>query len=259
MVYGCGVFIGQFLSQVALSWEVLLGAGFFTLPMGLIVYGLNDIADRESDAMNPRKGGAEGAILQPLETKRLLVIILVAAALCTSVFCLTKQYGLLIATLVIYLFAYLYSLKPIRLKARPGLDSLSNGILVGSIFMAGCWAKVRGTHLPAPPVLLLAATIVCTAGYHALTTVMDYATDKASGDRTIGVAFGKTTTPLLSAMAFLVSALLLARQSPWVSLDLVLCAGLICLGCRYNSPRAIWKICLGIFLLLLLGILPIIV
>jgi len=42
-----------------------LGALFFLIPYNLLMYGINDVFDYESDLRNPRKGGIEGALLDP--------------------------------------------------------------------------------------------------------------------------------------------------------------------------------------------------
>ena len=42
-----------------------IGALFFLIPYNLLMYGINDVFDYESDLRNPRKGGIEGALLDP--------------------------------------------------------------------------------------------------------------------------------------------------------------------------------------------------
>jgi len=41
----------------------LVGTLFFLIPYNLLMYGINDVFDYESDLRNPRKGGIEGALL----------------------------------------------------------------------------------------------------------------------------------------------------------------------------------------------------
>ena len=53
--------------------ELLLIA-FATFPLNLLVYALNDLHDRASDRLNPRKGSAEGRACERL----------LAAALCRA-------------------------------------------------------------------------------------------------------------------------------------------------------------------------------
>ena len=44
----------------AIFW---VGSIFFLVPYNLLMYGINDVFDYESDLANPRKGGVEGALL----------------------------------------------------------------------------------------------------------------------------------------------------------------------------------------------------
>jgi 4-hydroxybenzoate polyprenyltransferase len=41
-----------------------IGTLFYLIPYNLLMYGVNDVYDYESDLRNPRKGGIEGAKLQ---------------------------------------------------------------------------------------------------------------------------------------------------------------------------------------------------
>ena len=38
---------------------------WLTLPFNLLIYGVNDVFDQETDAKNPRKGSLEGARIKP--------------------------------------------------------------------------------------------------------------------------------------------------------------------------------------------------
>jgi len=42
---------------------LLVGTVFFLVPYNLLMYGVNDVFDHESDLRNPRKGGVEGIVL----------------------------------------------------------------------------------------------------------------------------------------------------------------------------------------------------
>mgnify|MGYP006927959340 CR=1 FL=1 len=47
-----------------LNITLIIGSVFFLIPYNLLMYGINDVFDYESDIRNPRKGGIEGAIEQ---------------------------------------------------------------------------------------------------------------------------------------------------------------------------------------------------
>ena len=58
---------------------LVVGTIFFLIPYNLAMYGINDVFDYQSDAVNPRKGGVEGALLPPSVHRTVLVV---ATALC---------------------------------------------------------------------------------------------------------------------------------------------------------------------------------
>lgn len=53
----------------AMFWVSTL---FFLIPYNLLMYGVNDVYDYESDILNPRKGGIEGAVTPRIYHKLIL-------------------------------------------------------------------------------------------------------------------------------------------------------------------------------------------
>ncbi len=99
---------------------------WLTLPFNLLIYGVNDIFDQETDAKNPRKGTLEEARIRPEEVRHIWrgVLLTNLPFLVYFVFFLP-----LLATLWMVLYALLfagYSVPPARFKARSYLDSWSN-------------------------------------------------------------------------------------------------------------------------------------
>ena len=119
-------FIGLWLTGKLWHFEFLPILLWLTLPFNLLIYGINDISDREVDALSTRKGGLEGVKLQKSEVWQVLLavtalnlpfLIYFAAAFSSSAFFVMIAYALIFLA---------YSVEPIRLKARPIVDSLSN-------------------------------------------------------------------------------------------------------------------------------------
>lgn len=48
------------------TWLVVLGTVFFLIPYNLLMYGVNDVFDYESDKRNPRKGGADSCFIMTM-------------------------------------------------------------------------------------------------------------------------------------------------------------------------------------------------
>ncbi|HBB38783.1 MAG TPA: prenyltransferase, partial [Candidatus Aquiluna sp.] len=54
-----------FITTGEVTAQLIIGTLFFLIPYNLLMYGVNDVFDYESDLANPRKGGIEGALLEP--------------------------------------------------------------------------------------------------------------------------------------------------------------------------------------------------
>ena len=165
----------------------------------LVVFGVNDVYDYESDKRNPRKviDGLEGGLLDPIFHSDVL-----KAAYCSTAFIITSALITggrenVIATILLVALGWQYSSPPLRLKEIPILDSLSNG---GIVFLAWfCGFSFSGLsifEIPSKGIMLS----LCTTGIHALGAVMDTEADMASGQRTIATAFGKRPAAIFAAL-----------------------------------------------------------
>ena len=107
-------------------WEAIWILLWVTLPFNLLIYGINDIFDQETDNINIRKGGYGGAKIDPREVPW----IAWGVALTNIPFLIYFAFNYSLAT-NIWMWAYalsffFYSSPPLRFKGRPFLDSLSN-------------------------------------------------------------------------------------------------------------------------------------
>jgi 4-hydroxybenzoate polyprenyltransferase len=57
--------LAYYLTTEQVDSNLIIGCVFFLIPYNLLMYGINDVFDYESDIRNPRKGGVEGALLPP--------------------------------------------------------------------------------------------------------------------------------------------------------------------------------------------------
>ena len=105
---------------------LVVGFVFFLIPYNLLMYGINDVFDYESDLRNPRKGGVEGALLPPA-LHRITLITSVLVPLPFLV--LLVMWGSFSASAVLALslfFVIAYSAKGVRFKEIPFLDSMTS-------------------------------------------------------------------------------------------------------------------------------------
>jgi 4-hydroxybenzoate polyprenyltransferase len=118
--------VGMWLSGDLWRWDFLPLLLWVTLPFNLLIYGVNDVFDLETDAKNPRKGTIEGARIRSEEVRHIGRGVLITNLPLLIYFVIFLPFG---ATLWMVLYTLLfvgYSAPPARFKARPYLDALSN-------------------------------------------------------------------------------------------------------------------------------------
>jgi 4-hydroxybenzoate polyprenyltransferase len=176
--------IGMWLSGDLWRWGFLPIVLWLMLPFNLLIYGINDVFDQETDAKNPRKGTLEGARIRPEEvgyiwrgvvlTNAPFVIYFVASLPSLATFWMVL-YALLFAG---------YSVPPARFKARPYLDSLSNAAYAFPLVFTPL-------ALSASPVWPAAIGLMAwSAAKHTFDAVQDVDEDRKVGIETTAVRLG---------------------------------------------------------------------
>lgn len=197
---------GYVLTQ-GVDLTLVVGTIYFLIPYNLAMYGTNDVFDYESDLRNPRKGGAEGAVLDRRLHRPMLVAVAVANVPFLA-YLVAVGSPLSGGVLAIGLFAVIaYSVTGLRFKERPVLDSLTSSIhfvspavyalvLAGAVFTPQLWA-------------VLAAFFLWGAASHAFGAVQDVLADRAGGIRSIATVFGARASVRMAIGAYLVAGALL--------------------------------------------------
>ena len=186
---------------------LIVGTIYFLIPYNLAMYGINDVFDYESDLRNPRKGGVEGALLDPRIHRTTLI-----AALVTNVpflvYLVVVGNPLSWLVLAISVFAVIaYSMKGLRFKEKPFLDSLTSSthfvspavyglVLAGATFTLELW-------------LILTAFFLWGIASHAFGAVQDVIADREGGLASIATVIGARATTRLAVIAYVLSGLLL--------------------------------------------------
>jgi 4-hydroxybenzoate polyprenyltransferase len=208
--------VAYYLVTRSFDATFFLGTLFFLIPYNLLMYGINDVFDYESDLRNPRKGGIEGALLEP-RLHRLTVISAVASSVPFILF-LTFA-GTLASTGWLYLFVFTviaYSAKGLRFKEKPFLDSLtSSSHFVGPMIFG---LSIAGANLGDPNlVMFIAAFSLWGIASHAFGAVQDVKADREGGISSIATAIGARATTRFAWLAYLAAALLVAFSiQPWL-------------------------------------------
>jgi 4-hydroxybenzoate polyprenyltransferase len=181
------------------------GLVYVTLPLGLIIYGWNDIADATIDQLNPRKGsflfGARGSQDQ---LARLPLKIALAQAIFAVLFMLFTGPKILIWFSGLIAFTAIYNFPRHGLKQNPPFDILNQaGYLL--VFVLSSWLN----HAPQLrwPAMLFGALFAMHS--HVFGEVMDIVPDRAGGRRTTATVIGAVPSKLLISGMLAIEAILI--------------------------------------------------
>jgi 4-hydroxybenzoate polyprenyltransferase len=191
---------------------LVIGTIYFLVPYNLAMYGINDVFDYESDLRNPRKGGLEGAVLDPRFHRPILVaVVLTNVPFLVALVLLGGPDSWLV--LAISVFAVVaYSAKGLRFKERPVLDSITSS--THFVSPAVYAAALAGRTPDARTVLLLAAFFCWGMASHAFGAVQDIPADREAGIGSVATVAGARRT-VIGAFVLYAAAGVLAASSGW--------------------------------------------
>lgn len=223
---------------LALSWGLWL-----TFPANLFLYGVNDLFDEETDALNEKKTSyetrlsptARGRLIRGLRASLVLGVLL---ATLQTLFVSSSVAIVGIAGLL--LLGWQYSAPPLRAKARPFIDSASNILyafpaLIGAGVMGATWPDLA--WMP-----LVAGGLWCMS-MHAFSAVPDIHADTQAGLSTIATTLGKRGTIAFCASLYLAASALLVPTFGWSILLLgTLYLGLMIAAWRTTNTEALFRV-----------------
>ena len=193
---------------------LIVGTLFFLIPYNLVMYGVNDVFDYESDLRNPRKGGIEGALL-PKEIHKTVIWAGVATSLPFVIYLDFAGNPASSFWLALVMFTVVaYSVKHLRFKEIPVLDSITSAShFVGPMVFA--LALTETTLLnPGLPASIV-AFILWGMASHAFGAVQDVRADREANIASIATFFGaRFTTRLALVMYVAAGSLLLTLGMP---------------------------------------------
>ena len=173
--------VGMWLAGRLWSWEALPILLWLTLPFNLLIYGVNDVFDQETDAQNPRKGTLEGARIERSEVRSIALGVVVTNLPFLIYFALFAPPSA-VAWMLLYALLFVgYSVPPARFKARPYLDSLSNAAYAFPLVFV---PLALGTGPVWPAAIGLMAW---SAAKHTFDAVQDVDEDRKVGIKTTAV------------------------------------------------------------------------
>lgn len=197
---------GYLVMGGAIDVRLIIGTLFFLIPYNLLMYGINDVCDYESDMRNPRKGGVEGAVT-PRRYHQVIVWLAVLSCLpfvLTLVIMGNWQSGLVLT--VVLFFVVAYSATGLRFKEMPLLDSVTSSLhFVGPLLYA--YSLVGTTQAG----WLAASAFFCWGmASQAFGAVQDIVPDREAEICSIATFFGARVTVWLAMLLYVAAIGLVA-------------------------------------------------
>lgn len=197
---------------------LIVGTLFFLIPYNLLMYGVNDVFDYESDLLNPRKGGIEGDVVRDRErARRVHRGIITASALTVApmmAWLIVQGTPPSAMTLAVVVFAVVaYSAPVLRFKERPFLDSFTSalhfaGPLMYALVLTGTGLTARGVW----PIWV--AFLAWGMASHAFGAVQDVRADREGGIASIGTVMGARVTTWFALVMYAAASVVLLVL-PW--------------------------------------------
>ena len=213
-LYLGGTYLIGYMIGITTIFELLnpffaLNLFFFLFPANVFLYGVNDYYDEDTDIFNPKKDDKEYRVTA--KDRRTLIALILVSFL----------YGLLLLIIqpdniarllfgIFLLLSFLYSAKPIRFKARPFIDFMSNFLYVMPAIIA--FYQLRFI-IPFP--IPLFAAFMWTSAMHLFSAVPDIEADKQADITTTAVLIGYVPSLLLCFGFWLMFAIILNFITPW--------------------------------------------
>ncbi len=158
---------------------------YFLFPANILLYGVNDFYDAETDKINPKKGSKE-YLIDDRDRKGIKAILTITLFLSLIMLLLQRD---IVERQIFGSFLFLswfYSAKPIRFKSIPFLDSASNVLFA----LPGVFAYYQVSGMLPPAIVILAAFLHSFA-MHLFSAIPDIQPDKSVGLSTTAVFLGE--------------------------------------------------------------------
>lgn len=187
---------------------------FFTYPANLMIYGINDIYDYETDKHNPKKIEYE-ELVKPKDQKALWWnIALWVIPFFVVLFWLNWQAS--VAFLIFNFTSVYYSATPIRGKANPPLDIIFSSIIYISPAVVGFFAT-GNTDIPW---LGIVGGLLWAMAMQTYSAVPDIESDTKANVRTLATVFGRNGALWFCLIAYAVATFIGFTLLGWILLIL---------------------------------------
>ncbi len=219
-----------------------LGVFYVGFPLGMLIYGWNDLVDFETDRLNPRKDTfLFGARPTRAQMRRLPLAIALVQVPFVAVFVWLVGWKALAWFAALVAATALYNGPGIGLKGRPGFDLLNQvGYLL--VFVLSSWLS----GVPQLPWFTFVFGALFAMHSHLFGEIMDLTPDRIAGRRTTAVALGIRPAKALMVALILAEAVLVwqCARDPWIAAALTAGACFFAADAAVlwgNRPYAPWQ------------------
>ncbi len=213
---------------------------FFMIPANIFIYGVNDLSDRDTDLFNPKKDEKEYRAVEK-DIKNLQIIVFLSAIYGLILLVLQPDLTASLMFAVWMLLAFLYSVKPIRLKTVPFLDFISNFFYA----IPALLAYYQGAGV-LPSFLPIFAAFLWTSAMQLFSAIPDIEADKKAHLMTTAVLIRRNASLILCFIFWMGFATILVFivqwNAPWNLLTFVYPAipFLLLIKPTINIDRTYW-------------------
>lgn len=201
----CAPFVASyFIIAGRVDWTLAVGILFFAFGYNLMMYGINDIYDYESDILNPRKVGVDGSVLAKTKHPTLWRwIFIVNIPLLIWLFAVGSLASNLWLALMLFMVVA-YSQKGLRFKEIPLVDSFTSSFHYTSPFIyGGLLVGADALYIPA-----YIAFFVWVMANHAFGAIQDIKPDREAGIASVATKLGASTTIIMVLAGYVLAAIL---------------------------------------------------
>ncbi|WP_152192232.1 prenyltransferase [Georgenia satyanarayanai] len=179
---------------------LVVGTLYFLIPYNLLMYGVNDVFDYESDLRNPRKGSIEGIVLDRRWHRTTIWASVLSNAPFVVALVLLGSAASTAVLAVSVLAVIAYSAPVLRFKERPVLDSLTSSTHFVSPAVLGL--VLAGGSPEGAALAALVAFFLWGMASHAFGAVQDVTADREAGISSVATWLGAARTTRLAVLLY---------------------------------------------------------
>jgi 4-hydroxybenzoate polyprenyltransferase len=199
-----------------LNLEFFYSLFYFILPANVLLYGVNDIFDRATDSLNVAKKGKYENLLRDDQLKLYIYGVIASLFLAVPLLFFLNTESQIILGLFLLLSIF-YSAPPLRFKARPFFDFLSNVLYV----LPGVLAYTHASSGNLPDTGIFIAAWAWASAMHLFSAIPDIEADKKAGIMTSAVFLGFKKSLILCCVLWLVTTINMLSYSPFYILSVL--------------------------------------